>query len=47
MFGQPDYLLRVGVKDLAGYERLHMTRLTGLPGVVRASSRFTMRVIKS
>src|SRR3954469_24066370 len=47
MFGQPDYLLWVGVKDLAAYERLYMTQLTGLPGVARANSQFTMRVIKS
>ncbi|HTI22383.1 MAG TPA: Lrp/AsnC family transcriptional regulator [Kutzneria sp.] len=47
MFGQPDYLLRVGVKDLAAYERLYMTQLTGLPGVARANSQFTMRVIKN
>ncbi|MEV6610752.1 Lrp/AsnC family transcriptional regulator [Kutzneria sp. NPDC051319] len=47
MFGQPDYLLWVGVKDLAAYEKLYMTRLTGLPGVARAISQFTMRVIKS
>jgi Lrp/AsnC family leucine-responsive transcriptional regulator len=47
MFGQPDYLLWVGVKDLAAYEKLYMTRLTGLPGVARANSQFTMRVVKS
>jgi Lrp/AsnC family transcriptional regulator, leucine-responsive regulatory protein len=47
MFGQPDYLLWVGVKDLAAYERLYMTQLTGLPGVARANSQFTMRVIKA
>jgi len=33
MFGQPDYLLWVGVRDLAAYEKLYMSRLTGLPGV--------------
>jgi Lrp/AsnC family leucine-responsive transcriptional regulator len=47
MFGQPDYLVWVGVKDLAAYERLYMTRLTDLPGVARANSQFTMRVVKS
>lgn len=46
MFGQPDYLLWVGVKDLAAYETLYMTRLTDLPGVARTNSQFTMRVVK-
>jgi DNA-binding Lrp family transcriptional regulator len=46
MFGQPDYLLWVGVQDLAAYEALYMSRLTGLPGVARANSQFTMRLVK-
>jgi DNA-binding Lrp family transcriptional regulator len=46
MFGQPDYLVRVAVAAIADYERLYMSTLTGLPGVARTNSQFTMKVVK-
>ncbi|MEE4591049.1 Lrp/AsnC family transcriptional regulator [Streptomyces sp. DSM 41524] len=47
LFGQPDYLLWVAVPDLRTYERFYMAELTGLPGVARTNSQFTMKTIKS
>lgn len=47
MFGHPDYLLRVAVEDLPAYERLYMATLTGLPGVARTNSQFTMKTVKA
>ncbi|TMU99969.1 Lrp/AsnC family transcriptional regulator [Streptomyces sp. DASNCL29] len=47
LFGQPDYLLWVAVPDLQTYERFYMAELTGLPGVARTNSQFTMKTIKS
>jgi DNA-binding Lrp family transcriptional regulator len=46
MFGQPDYLLWVAVEGLAEYEQLYMSTLTGLPGVARTNSQFTMKTVK-
>ena len=46
MFGQPDYLLWIATTDLGAYERLYMARLTGLPGVARTNSQFTMKTVK-
>lgn len=45
MAGDLDYLLRVVVKDTADYERVHMERLTGLPGVARVRSSFALRTV--
>ena len=47
MFGHPDYLLWIAVPDLQSYERVYMTKLTGLPGVARTNSQFAMKTIKS
>ncbi|MET8642979.1 Lrp/AsnC family transcriptional regulator [Streptomyces sp. NPDC004096] len=47
LFGQPDYLLWVAVPDLDTYERFYMAELTGLPGVARTNSQFTMKTVKS
>ncbi|RLL70814.1 Lrp/AsnC family transcriptional regulator [Streptomyces sp. Z26] len=47
LFGQPDYVLWVAVPDLATYERFYLNRLTGLPGVARTNSQFTMKTVKS
>jgi DNA-binding Lrp family transcriptional regulator len=46
MFGDPDYLLSVALPDTTAYERFYMTRLLELPGIGRASSQFTMKVVK-
>lgn len=43
MTGQMDYLLRVVVKNAEEYERIHHEVLTGLPGVERVMSQFTIR----
>lgn len=46
MFGDPDYLLWVALPDTAAYERFYMSKLLELPGIGRASSQFTMKVVK-
>jgi DNA-binding Lrp family transcriptional regulator len=46
MFGDPDYLLWVAVADTSAYERFYMTKLLELPGIGRASSQFTMKMVK-
>ena len=46
MFGSPDYLLRVAVRDHAAYEICYMDQLADLPGVARLNSQFTMKTIK-
>ena len=47
MFGHPDYLLWIATTDLGAYELLYMAKLTGLPGVARTNSQFTMKTVKS
>lgn len=43
LFGEPDYLLRVVCKDLAGYQRLYDGQLSRLPGVQRVASTLVMK----
>jgi DNA-binding Lrp family transcriptional regulator len=45
LFGQPDYLLRVVTKDLAGFQRLYDDTLSGLPGVQRLTSTLIMKTV--
>jgi len=45
MAGQADYLLRLAVADIAGYERVHRQYLSRFPGVDRLRSIFTMRTV--
>ncbi|MFD8090328.1 Lrp/AsnC family transcriptional regulator [Streptomyces malaysiensis] len=47
LFGQPDYVLWVAVPDIEKYERFYMAQLTGLPGVARTNSQFTMKTVKT
>src|SRR5262249_11557801 len=46
LFGEPDYLLRVAVRDGDDYEHLYTNRLAALPGVRRARSQIGMKTIK-
>jgi Lrp/AsnC family leucine-responsive transcriptional regulator len=46
LFGEPDYLLRVAVRDSDEYERLYTNRLAALPGVSKARSQISMKTIK-
>ena len=46
MFGEPDYLMRVAVRDLDAYEELWSTRLSAMRGAVRVASQMTMKVVK-
>jgi Lrp/AsnC family transcriptional regulator, leucine-responsive regulatory protein len=46
LFGEPDYLLRVAVRDSEDYERLYTNRLAALPGVSKARSQIGMKTIK-
>ncbi|WP_028006569.1 Lrp/AsnC family transcriptional regulator [Solimonas flava] len=46
MTGQHDYTLLVSVNDMAGFERLHDTVLTRLPGVVSVHSSMAIRTVK-
>jgi DNA-binding Lrp family transcriptional regulator len=45
LFGDPDYLLRVFAADLAAFQTLYDTRLSGLPGVQRLSSTLIMKTV--
>ena len=43
LFGDPDYLLQVVVRDLPAYQRLYDEHLTQLPGVLRMTSTLVMK----
>lgn len=45
LFGEPDYMLRVLTVDLAAYQALYDTVLSGLPGVQRLTSTMVMKRI--
>ena len=45
--GRDDYILRVGVADIADYERVHRVQLSKLPGVTRIESNFVLRTVSS
>lgn len=46
LFGEPDYLLKVAVRDADAYEHLYTTTLSALPGIRRALSQITMKTVK-
>ena len=46
MTGEFDYLLRVVVRDMADFERLHKESLTRLPGVARVNSSVAIRTVR-
>ncbi|MGW3993145.1 Lrp/AsnC family transcriptional regulator [Amycolatopsis sp. NPDC004772] len=46
LFGEPDYLLRVAVADIAAYERFFTDVLSALPGIANLTSRLTMKKVK-
>lgn len=46
LFGEPDYLLRVAVRDATEYEHLYTTRIAALPGVRKARSQIAMKTIR-
>jgi len=43
LFGDPDYLVRVAVPDLAAYQALRDEKLATLPGVQRLTSTIVMK----
>ena len=43
--GQYDYLLRVVVKDLKDFERVHRESITILPGVSRVQTSFSLKTV--
>ena len=43
--GQYDYLLRVVVKDLKDFERVHRESITILPGVSKVQTSFSLRTV--
>jgi DNA-binding Lrp family transcriptional regulator len=45
LFGDPDYLLRILTRDLAGYQVLEDDHLAALPGVQRITSTLVMKQI--
>ncbi|RLY94172.1 Lrp/AsnC family transcriptional regulator [Kocuria tytonicola] len=45
LFGEPDFMLRVLVPDLAAYQKFYDTVLSGLPGVQRLNSTLVMKRI--
>ena len=44
--GQCDYLLRVVVRNLEDFERIHREAITSLPGVSRVQTSFALRAVK-
>ncbi|HLT89309.1 MAG TPA: Lrp/AsnC family transcriptional regulator [Woeseiaceae bacterium] len=46
MTGEFDYLLRVVVRDMADFERVHNEALTRLPGVARVNSSVAIRTVR-
>ncbi|GAA1153404.1 DNA-binding Lrp family transcriptional regulator [Kitasatospora gansuensis] len=47
LFGDPDYLLRIAVADIAAYERFITDVLSGLPGIAQVNSHLTMKRVKA
>jgi DNA-binding Lrp family transcriptional regulator len=47
LFGDPDYLLRIAVADIAAYERFRTDVLTTLPGVGQLTSHLAMKEVKA
>lgn len=47
LFGDPDYLLHVVVRDLPAFQRLYDAQLTALPGVLRMTSTLVMKHVVS
>jgi Lrp/AsnC family leucine-responsive transcriptional regulator len=47
LFGDPDYLLRVAVADVAAYERFRSGPLADLPGVAQLTSHLAMKQVKA
>ncbi|WP_405010814.1 Lrp/AsnC family transcriptional regulator [Kitasatospora sp. NBC_01539] len=47
LFGDPDYLLRIAVADIAAYERFVTDVLSGLPGIAQVNSLMTMKRVKA
>ena len=45
LFGEPDYLLRILVADLAAFQKLYDKHLAGLPGVGNLRSTLVMRTV--
>ncbi len=45
LFGDPDYMLSVVVKDLAAFQRLYDEQLSALPGVQRLTSTLVMKTV--
>jgi Lrp/AsnC family transcriptional regulator, leucine-responsive regulatory protein len=46
LFGEPDYLLRVWVRDSDEYEHIYTNRLAALPGISKARSQIGMKTLK-
>ena len=44
--GQYDYLLRIVVRNLEDFERIHREAITSLPGVSRVQTSFALRAVK-
>ena len=45
MTGEADYLLRLSAAGTDDFERIHRSRLTGLPGIARMRSAFALRTV--
>lgn len=47
MFGRPEYVIKVAVADHNAYEAFLISKLVGLPGILRVESNLTMKKIKT
>lgn len=45
LFGEPDYLLHIVVRDLSAFQRFYDERLTALPGMHRMTSTLVMKEV--
>ncbi|WP_419994596.1 Lrp/AsnC family transcriptional regulator [Streptomyces boninensis] len=46
LFGDPDFLLRVAVRDLPAYEHFYSEVLADLPGLGQLTSHMSMKLVK-
>lgn len=44
--GRADYIMRIAVKDMDDFERIHRQKLSRLPGVSTMTTSFSLRTVK-
>lgn len=44
--GRADYIMRIAVRDMDDFERIHRNKLSRLPGVATMTTSFSLRTVK-